>query len=715
MVLSAITGLGLAIVAIVCQTPIYRTTATIYIDPRDSNGFQEAGGILLNSDALIVDSEVEILLSSSLAERVVDRLGLATPPEPGVEKTTLTARLNSWLKPGAELDQSGVLSPSAAAKRRAVTNILKNLEVSRRGDTYVIEITTRNQDKQLAAEIANTYTEEYLESNLEVQSTRFSQLNQWSSAALREALVALRQAEAKINDFKLSNQIDSDGSQMAVSELNQANAALVALRNERFQNELILERIRNSLRDDRTGPDVQDVEDEGIREIRSRILETEIRYAKVIATESKNSPQAGVMLRDLEALRAQLIDQYRKIAEQLDGNVQYSISEEMRLNDRAETLRQEVADVSAKQAELAELVMKAEGERAVYQSLLTRLNETSDVLAYKSNSARVLTPAQVPAGPSEPQTGKMLALGIIFGLFIGAILIFVREQLDTGIRQPREIEAAGLKYLGALPFVPRVWFPWSMRLGLRDLTNPRVSGRRNQLQISRMSVAVDFPLSELSETIRSIVFDAASKKGKPKAAQIVAVTSVNPGEGKSMLAANLAAYFAKQGKDVHLVDFDLKKPTLSRLFSTHSSYKELVDQVCSAKVGSKRSDTNTLTDFEFSGQTEQTRASDIIEFFVPEAIASYLEGLKTNFDTVVVDVGALSESSDARMCADLADYVVLAVRWNTTSIEQLERVLSQGRNRPDNSIAAVLTMVPPSERLTPSATSDQAVRRLQVA
>ncbi len=82
---------------------------------------------------------------------------------------------------------------------------------------------------------------------------------------------------------------------------------------------------------------------------------------------------------------------------------------------------------------------------------------------------------------------------------------------------------------------------------------------------------------------------------------------------------------------------------------------------------------------------------------------------------VVLDAGSLSESSDARMCADLADYVLLAVRWNLTSVEQLQRALARGLSRPGKSAGAVLTMVPASEKLERPATADHAARRVAVA
>ena len=167
----------LSLISIVIMTPIYQATTTIYIDPRESRGFQEAGGILLSSDALVVDSEVEILMSNALAERVVDKLGLATlDPGEGEEPANpnFTAPAQVTLCDTEEADKTGVLSPQEAAKRRAVSKLRRSMEIGRLGNTYVIEITAKHTDKQKVAAIANAYSTEYLTSGLEVQAERLA-------------------------------------------------------------------------------------------------------------------------------------------------------------------------------------------------------------------------------------------------------------------------------------------------------------------------------------------------------------------------------------------------------------------------------------------------------------------------------------------------------------------------------------------------------------
>ena len=708
----------LAVVSIVTMTPTYTASATIYIDPRESRGFQEAGGVLLNSDALIVDSEVEILLSSVLAERVAEQLGLASVVEVEPDKPTFTARLKALFSSDTlNGDEPGVLSPEEAAMRQAVAGLRRNVEVGRLGNTYVIEITARHTDKQLVAAIANTYTEEYLKSDLETQADRLAQLNTWSSAALRGSISKLHQAEEEVTQFRLVNQIDSDDRLVVRSELVELNAALVALRNERFQNELIFERVQNFLSEGNTNSEVPDVGTEEIAQIRSQILEAEIDYARMIANGMENSSQASVMTDELDALKAQLVDQYQRIATQLSTQIQFSIEEEQRLESRGETLRQDVANVAAKEGKLRELQMRVDGERAVYQALLTRFHETSDAFSYNSSSARILTPAYVPAGPSSPQTSKILVLGLFAGLFIGLVLTFIREQMDNRIRQPKEIEALGLRFIGAVPKIQSAWFGLRERLGRRRRNHdtPALTGGRRSRDLARMSYAVDFPLSEFSESMRSIVFDAAASNPTSTRAQIIAVTSTVPGEGKSTLAANLAAYFAKQGKRVHLIDFDLKNPDLSRSFATRRAEEGLSDASKEARADTAQPNMKREVNYEFSGQLDEANMSDMIEFVSPSTIVNYLESLKTNCDIVILDVGSLSESSDARMCADLSDYVVLAVGWGMTTLEQLERSLARGLNRTGKSMGAVLTMVPSSARLEQSASGDPTPRQLAVA
>ncbi|MEE9388240.1 MAG: Wzz/FepE/Etk N-terminal domain-containing protein [Paracoccaceae bacterium] len=717
VVLCVVVCITLAIVRIVTMTPTYTASTTIYIDPRESRGFQEAGGILLNSDALIVDSEVEILLSRTLAERVVRRLRLAEFQDEMPTTTPFTARIKAFLMlDKIDENQTGLLSPQEAAERNAVSAVQRNIAIGRLGNTYVIRIIAQSTDKRLAAVIANTYAEEYLQSGLEIQAERLAQLNNWSSDALNGAIVDLQTAEAEVSRFRLINQIDSADRQVAGSELVVLNDALVRLRSGRFQNELVLERVRNFLSDGSTDSDVPDVRAQAIVEIRALILKSEISYARVIANGSKDTLQAGVLKRQLTALRAELVDQYQRIATQLEKQIQFSMQEEQRLSERAEALRRDVADVSEKETRLQELQMRADGNRAVYQVLLSRFHETSEVFAQKSNSARILTTAHLPSGPSSPQVAKILALGLIGGIFIGLVLVFIREQLDNRIRQPREIEAAGLRFLGAVPTIGRSWF----RLGnlysrhRRNLNAPVLAGGKRHREDAKMSFAVDFPLSEFSETVRSIVFDAASSDPTSNRARIIAVTSTAPGEGKSTIAANLAAYFARQGKRVHLIDLDFKNPALSQVFATHRANRDGQQVQSSAQKDAAHRGTKKVADFDFSGQSDQDNMSDMIELVSPDTMAKYLETSKAHYDVVVLDIGSLSESSDARMCADLADYVVLAVKWGLTSAEQFERSLSRGLTRTDKSVGAVLTMVPSSEKLE-EATKNQKAHRTVVA
>ncbi|MBV1867161.1 MAG: P-loop NTPase [Marinosulfonomonas sp.] len=706
VVICVVVSMMLALISVVSMTPIYTASATIYIDPRESRGFQEAGGILLNSDALIVDSEVEILLSSTLAERVVQRLDLAVVAEPEPVKRSFTTRIKGiFSSDDAAEGNNGLLTPKEAAVRNAVAKIKSNIDIGRLGGTYVIEIIVHNTDKQLATAIANSYAEEYLLSGLEIQAGKLAQLNSWSSQALHEAIGALQTAEAEVNRFRLINQIDSDGRQVAGSELAELNTALVALRSDRFRNELVLERVRNFLIEGSTDSDVPDVGAEAIAQIRSQILKAEFGYARAIANGNKDTVLAGRLARELQVMKLQLVDQYQRIATQFEKQIEFSIKEEQRLADRAEELRLDVATVSQKESKLQELQMRADGSRAVYQVLLARFHETSEAFAQKTNTARILTAAHVPRGPSSPRTAKVLALGLIGGLFVGLVLVFIREQLDNRIRQPREIEMAGLRVLGAVPAIRSAWFPKNFnRNRIRnDLNAPLLSGGRSDRELAKMTFAVDHPLSEFSETVRSIVFDAAASDPAAKRAQVIAVTSTVSSEGKSTLAANLAAYFAKQGKRVHLIDLDFRNPALSQVFATHrvnwgaSKTGEAPPKVAPLRDGKK------VADFDFSGQSEQNRMSDMIELVSPGAIATYLESSKENYDVVVLDIGSLSESSDARMCADLADYVVVAVKWGMTSVEQFERAISRGLNRTAKTVGAVLTMVPSSEVLEKSA------------
>jgi capsular exopolysaccharide synthesis family protein len=175
---------------------------------------------------------------------------------------------------------------------------------------------------------------------------------------------------------------------------------------------------------------------------------------------------------------------------------------------------------------------------ATYASLLTYSSGTA------ANTLTVIEPAQPADEPASPRLLVNLLAAIVIGLLGGVGAAFVREQLDDSLRTPEQV--ASVLGLATLASIARM---------------PELAGRD---PIYRLTMSV-FPRSSAAESFRmlrtNLEFASVDRR-----VQLIAVTSAVPGEGKTLIAANLAVAFAQAGHETILVDADLRDPEVHKLF-----------------------------------------------------------------------------------------------------------------------------------------------------
>ena len=174
-----------------------------------------------------------------------------------------------------------------------------------------------------------------------------------------------------------------------------------------------------------------------------------------------------------------------------------------------------------------------------YQSLYARQQELVVNKSLKQGEAEIVSDAKPPAAPTSPDPWRNGTLGAVGGLLLGLAAAFLREQLDERLRSREEVERAnGLPVLAEIPLDAEA---------ARDLVG-----------------TMERPLGTVAEAVRSLRSSLLFLDADRSAKRLV-VTSPGPGEGKSFLAANLAAAYAQAGFSTILVSSDLRRPRLESL------------------------------------------------------------------------------------------------------------------------------------------------------
>lgn len=299
--------------------------------------------------------------------------------------------------------------------------------------------------------------------------------------------------------------------------------------------------------------------------------------------------------------------------------------------------------VTADTAQAAQAI--ANGYAPLIPEIVAKLEQRPTT---SSVTITAMSPAALPSVPSSPQPVRNMSIGLVLGLILGLVGALTRESLDARLRDSAEIERfTGVTLLGSIP---------KEHGGdvLPSLTRPR-SGRAEAYRHVRTNL------------------EFTSAEGMPRS---VVVTSPAPGEGKSSLSANLAIVAARSGRNVVLVDADLRKPSVAKYFGLQSS-------VGLADVLSGRWRWQEAL-VPVDGERIHILTSGPIPRFPSELVGSaamsdLIQQLEAHFDFVIIDTPPVLPVSDALVIGVNVDGVIVVARMVETRRAALRRAVDAVR------------------------------------
>ena len=305
---------------------------------------------------------------------------------------------------------------------------------------------------------------------------------------------------------------------------------------------------------------------------------------------------------------------------------------------------------------------------AVEESRLRgQLNEI-DVLSQLngSTSVAILNAAEAPARSFAPSWVRNIALAVIAGLILGLGSALVLETLDDTILTKRDLENAadGTPVVGVIPAPLK----------------GRFSGRKERKLITSRSGA-------FTEAFRSLRSAIELGQAAGNEVRSILVTSANPSEGKSTVAAHLAISFARSGANVLMIDADMHNPTQHQLFGVRNEngLAEQLAQIGNAEIVTEQASGEGLLSVIPAGSSGSSPA-DLLRS-VPAQ--EFIEKLTYAFDLVIIDSPPLRPVADTLPLARIADATLLAAmrgQTNAKEVDQAMELLARAQSRPLGSV-----------------------------
>lgn len=653
-----------AILAVLAITPIYRAAATLMIEQKGAKvvSIEQVYG-LEGAGSEYLQTQFELLKSRALAERVVRQLNLTThaefdprqQPEPLIDIKGLLANFDFHkvvpaTMPG-DLEDPEALT-EAEIFDQVTRSFMERVTIAPQGKSQLVQVQVEMADAQTAAIAANALANGFIESQLEATMEMSMTATNWMNSRLGELRTKLKDSEDRLQAFReAENLVDVDGvTTISAAELSLTGDRMIDARRQRAEAESQYRQVQTM----RGGgwqrlatipavlghPLIQQFKTEQAK-AQAKVEELSKRYGP-------RHPAMTAARSELSAAEGSLKGQVEQIVAGIERNYQLALANENSLRASFNANKSQIQDISRKEFQLRELQREVDGNRALYDTFMTRLKETAATADLETANARVVDPATVPTEPVKPKKTLIVAIAALLALFAGVGLTLLLDALNNTFKSTEEIEnRLNIPVLGILPQM-------------------KVKERR---ELARMFTAdTDKSFSESIRTIRTGVV----LSGMDHPHKVMVITSSIPGEGKSTVSVNLA-FALGQMERVILIDADLRRPTLAKSFEFPVGTPGLANLIAGTARLEECIQQVDGIDMICAG----TVPPNPLELLSSPRFAKAVEVLKNKYDRIIIDSPPTQAVSDAIVLSTFADSLLYVVKSASTHIPLVEKGVGQ--------------------------------------
>lgn len=622
----------LGLIVTLLMTPKYTARTTLEIS-RESNNIAPVQGVERETGAAdqeFYQTQYGLLRSRVLAERVAAELRLIDDPE--------FYRMFGYSSSRPAFQTTNGRFPAASRgdrQRVAGEILLDHVAITPTRLSRLVEIAFVSPDPVFSARVVNRWTTNFINVSLERRyqatsyarnflETRLEQLRQRLETSERQLVgYASRQRLINLPAAQVAGSTQTAERSIVADDLAALNTALAEARAERIDAEAKLRQ---------AGGDsaAEALRNDALNTLRARRAELSGDYQKLLVQFEPEYPAARALKSQIDQIDRSIAREEQRVSGSIEGAFRQAAVREQMLQRRVDGLKESFLDQRRRAIQYNIYQREVDTNRQLYDGLLQRYKEIGVAAGVGINNVAVVDPADPPLKPSSPRLLLNLALSMLAGLGIGALIALLLEQADEAIADPAEMQRIlNLPVLGAIPKV----VDQEPRAAILD--------RKSSLIDAYLAVQANLQFT--------------TEHGVPRS---LAVTSTRPAEGKSTTALALATVLTRARKRVVLVDGDMRSPSVHRLIGVGhenglSNYLSGADDVAGLLQPAE--------DFGFSIITSGPVPPNAAELLTSARLEKLIAELLERFDHVVIDSPPVMGLADAPLIASRVEGVIYAV------------------------------------------------------
>jgi succinoglycan biosynthesis transport protein ExoP len=648
-------------------TPLYQASAKLLIEKNEANPLNNYGYVAYDPDFL--ETQTQIITSSAVGRKVVSLLNLEQSYDAFFANTKkgfslVSAIAGGFGRLGKKL--SGLFSSSAdtaaammvgdngetlTREDELAVTISGGITVAPVPESRIVDVSYTSPNPVLARMIANAVSRAYIEKILDMRMQSASYEIEWMTGKAEEERIKLEQVEAELQQYIKDEDIVTIENRLAINpqKLSELTSQYTQAETQRKQLESVYQKISQMHARPEAALTIPVVANNpSIQAIRTQILAAEQNVSEL---SKKYGPKHPVMKRakvELESLKTKQEQEIRHVIDTVETQYELARENEASMAQMLASTKSSTMNINERFIQYEHLKRKVENGRQLYDALVNKISEQRVTDRAQTTEVWVVEEAATPEAPVSPNKKRNLMLGLLLGVMGGIGLAFFIEYLDNTVKSPDDAqERFGLPVLGTVP-----------RL---DPTEGDIE--KILLSKERSNIAESY------KTLRTAIMLSAADT-PPKG---LLVTSMLPEEGKTTSAVNLAISLALTGKTVLLVDGDLRKPRVHKIFGLDNS-RGISTYLAGASEASiyQKGPLANLT-IVASGPSPPNPS----ELLSSEKLPHLIQTAQEKYDFVVFDSAPVMTVTDALILSRLLTTTLVVIRASKTTYEVINKGLER--------------------------------------
>jgi len=659
---------ALSLILTLSATPVYIATTKVLIEKSEPGNLGPMNMYYASYDPDFYETQYQLIKSASVAGKVVKTLSLDSNYDSYFknEKTgfSIVGGTIEWFKGvfTVILNVTGITRQESAPSVKKVSDgeldakadaiaktISASIIVTPVKNSKLVNIGYMSSNPEFSAMIVNSVAKAYIDDLLDMKMSSSRNAMRWLTEKAEEERVKVERSEKALQEYMRTKGIVTLENRIAMvpEKLSEVATKIASAESRRKELESLYAKVKEVTRNPDKAETIPVIaSDPTIQSLRVQILKAEQNIGDMSKKYGQKHPAMITAVADLKVLKEKREQEIRRVVESVRNEYELARANEESFRNMASQTKSETLNLNEKFIQYEALKRETETSKQLFDAIIKKIKEQDITQDIRTVDVWVVEKAEVPKVPAKPNKARNILLGLVMGLLGGIGVAFFVEYLDNTVKSTEDVESKlGVPVLGVVSLL--------------------ASGEQSMEKILLKEPHSVF--AESYKVLRTAVL-LSSAVTPPKN---ILVTSAAPGEGKTVTSVNLAITIAQTAHSVLLIDSDLRKPRVHKIFGLDNS-------IGLSTFLAGASDMNIISEEVVpnlniipSGPVPPNPS----ELLSSGRMYDLIRTVNEKFDIIIWDAAPLLTVTDSLVLSKILDGTIIVTKAGLTTYESVSRAL----------------------------------------